>query len=105
MHGSCEEAKNELGQRGLLGSCECRRLDLADFTSVRQFAADTKQSLRREKRDITILINNAGPDLHSMFTLLVAFLSKEEFVNCICSTTILLPVHIASVYNCKEILT
>ncbi|CAL8465535.1 g5071 [Coccomyxa elongata] len=56
----CEEAKNELGQRGLPGSCECRRLDLADFTSVRHFAVDTRQRLRQDKQDINLLINNAG---------------------------------------------
>ena len=75
--GSCEEARTELGQRGLPGSCECSRLDLGDFSSVRQFAAATRQRVRQTKRPIDILVNNAG--------LLSFLLQKalESYVQCL----------------------
>ena len=52
----CAAAAAALDARGLPGGCECRRLDLDDFSSVRQFAA----SLAAERRPLATLVNNAG---------------------------------------------
>jgi NAD(P)-dependent dehydrogenase (short-subunit alcohol dehydrogenase family) len=46
--------------RSLPGTCECSRLDLADFSSVRSFAAATRHSLQQHKQRLALLCNNAG---------------------------------------------
>ena len=56
----CEEARADLISRSLTGSCECSRLDLGDFASVRAFASATRQSLQSQNKQLTLLINNAG---------------------------------------------
>ena len=56
----CEEARAELMSRSLPGTCECSRLDLADYSSVRSFAAATRHSLQEKKERLALLVNNAG---------------------------------------------
>ena len=56
----CQEARAELMARSLPGTCECRGLDLADFSSVRSFAAATRHTLQQHAQHLQLLINNAG---------------------------------------------
>lgn len=56
----CEEARTELQQQPLPGSCECLKMDLGDFASVRTFAHGALQQLQAQHKKIQILVNNAG---------------------------------------------
>ena len=56
----CEEARTELQQQPLPGSCECMKMDLGDFASVRAFANGALQQLQAHHKKIQILVNNAG---------------------------------------------
>ncbi len=56
----CEEARAELMQRGLPGTAECMQVHLDNMTSVRAFAANVVQKLHRAKRQLRVLVNNAG---------------------------------------------
>jgi short-subunit dehydrogenase len=56
----CEEARRELKQRHLAGSCECMKLDLGDFSSVRTFARGVAKLLQEQQKKLKILVNNAG---------------------------------------------
>ncbi len=60
----CEEARSELKQRSLPGSCECMRVDLGDFASVRAFAKGAVKQLRAQHQKIKILVNNAVEHHH-----------------------------------------
>lgn len=61
----CEEAREELKRRQLAGSCECMKVDLGDFASVRAFAKGLLKHLDMEHKKIKLLINNAGPSFPS----------------------------------------
>lgn len=39
----CQAAKAELDGRGLPGSCECRRVDVSDYASIRRFAQELRE--------------------------------------------------------------
>ena len=56
----CEEAKAELQRQPLPGSCECMKMDLGDFASVRAFANGALKQLQAQHKKIQILVNNAG---------------------------------------------
>lgn len=74
----CSAAKAALDARpGLLGSCECRQLDLGDYASIRRFAAELAQrppaaaapasaqpaaagASRQAAPQLDVLVNNAG---------------------------------------------
>ena len=56
----CEEARTELQREPLPGSCECMKMDLGDFASVRTFAHGALQQLQAQHKKIQILVNNAG---------------------------------------------
>ena len=56
----CEEARTELQRQPLSGSCECMKVDLGDFASVRAFAKSALQQLQAQHKKIQILVNNAG---------------------------------------------
>uniref|UniRef100_A0A061R0Z7 Retinol dehydrogenase 13-like n=1 Tax=Tetraselmis sp. GSL018 TaxID=582737 RepID=A0A061R0Z7_9CHLO len=55
----CGQAKADLDSRGSRGSCECRKLDLCCFSSVREFAHNMRKE-KRVKRGLKVLVNNAG---------------------------------------------
>lgn len=55
---ACEDARSALLLRHPNGSCECRRLDLADYNSIRKFCQGLKE--RNNNLTISSLVNNAG---------------------------------------------
>ncbi len=55
---SCEAAVADIRKAGGSGTCECAKLDLADVSSVRAFAAALAQQLGQRK--LAVLVNNAG---------------------------------------------
>ena len=58
----CAAAKRALDARRLAGSCACGQLDLADYESVRAFAADWREQQQQQQRggQLVTLVNNAG---------------------------------------------
>lgn len=66
----CAAAKAELDARRLPGSCECHRLDLSDYASIRAFAQALERSPAgvagagtapaAQSQQLTTLVNNAG---------------------------------------------